>query len=516
MKLLLSIFILGAFLQAKTISIIGTADLQGAMEPSIHKVDLNGDGKREKVQMGGIARLAELYKELKSKNPNSVIVSSGDDLMNSYFHIFKGKAIFSLMSDAGYEILALGNHEFDKGTKVLANALKSAKFTTLCSDLNVNKSPLNGACKRYLIKDFNGTKVGFFSLITESLLDATSAKDISFRGNNVQIAKEMIKLLKEKGANVIVLISHIGYKEDVKLAKQVKGIDMIFGGHSHHYVKKMGHIGKTAIVNGGELGSKVIVVNIPIENNRAVNKKITMQTIPVTEKYAQNRNILKKIAQYNKKLPKTIVLGKTKKDWVMYSKVLRKQESPVADMINDLLREKYKVDIVLNNGGAFRGNKLYSKGYITNKMLKEIDEFGNYAYMFTLKGKYIKPILEHSAAQYGKGGFLQVSGLRYKIDLRKKMQKVQNGKVVQKGERVSNIKVLQNGKWEDVDPNKDYKVLTNSFVAQKGGDGYFWFPKYAKDAQNSYATFYSIMAEEVNKKGELTPKDTDGRIEIVH
>ncbi|BAF72978.1 bifunctional metallophosphatase/5'-nucleotidase [Sulfurovum sp. NBC37-1] len=506
-----------ALLYGKTISIVGTADLQGMLEPSIQKVDIDGDGKREKVEMGGISHLATLYKQLKKDNPNTVIVSAGDDLMNRYFHVYKGKAILGMMSAAGYEILALGNHEFDKGTDVLAEALEGTSFSTLCSDLDVSESKLQGKCEDYLIKDIDGVKVGFFSLITESLLDASSAKGIRFKGSNVEMAKEMVKVLRNKGVDVIVLVSHIGYKEDRALAKQVKGIDVIFGGHSHAYIKKIGHIGKIAIVNGGEQGSQVVKVDIPLdENNKVLSHDIRMTKIPVTSKYIADAGVEKKLLQFKSKLPKTLVLGQTKKEWVMDSKVTRRGESVVADMVNDLMRKKYKVDMVLNNAGAFRGKKIYPKGNISNTMLKEIDEFGNYAYLLTMKGKYILEILEHSAAQYKLGGFMQVSGLKYTVKLPNKIQKIENEKIIQKGERVAEAKVLQNGKWVDIEPEKEYTVLTNSFIALKGGDGYYWFTKYGTDAQNTYATFYSIMAEEVSEHKELTPGNNDGRIMVIH
>ena len=516
-KLYVLVLLLTVVSYTKTISIVGTADLQGMLEPSIQRVDVDGDGKRDKVEIGGISHLATLYKELKKENPNTVVVSAGDDLMNRYFHVYKGKAILSLMSEAGYEILALGNHEFDKGTNVLSSALKGTEFTTLCSDLDVSQSSLKGVCQTYLMKDLDGVKIGFFSLIIESLLNTSSAKGISFKGTNVAIAKEMIKFLKDKGADVIVLVSHIGYKEDVALAKQVKGIDLIFGGHSHSYVKKIGHIGKTAIVNGGEQGSQVVKVDIPLnEEGKVLHKKITMTKIPVTSKYSADKRVEKKLEVFKQKLPKSIVLGITKKDWIMNSKLTRKSESVVADMVNDLMREKYDVDIVLNNAGAFRGKKVYQKGNITNTMLKEIDEFGNYAYLLTLKGKYLKPILEHSAAEYGKGGFMQVSGLKYTVVLPNRLQKIKDELIIEKGQRVTEIKVLQNGKWVNVDPEKEYTILSNSFITQKGGDGYFWFHKYGTDAQNTYATFYSIMAEAIDEKKELTPKERDGRVTVIH
>jgi len=516
-KLTIWVLLLTVVVSAKTISIVGTADLQGMLEPSVQKIDLDSDGKCEKVEMGGISHLATLYKELKKENPNTVVVSAGDDLMNRYFHVFRGKAILGMMSEAGYDLYVFGNHEFDKGSDVLAEALKGTKFTTICSDLDVSASSLKSMCTPYVMKEIDGVKVGIFSLITEDLMEETAEKKVKLRGSNVEIAKEMIAALKKQGADVIVLVSHIGYKKDVALAKQVKGIDVIFGGHSHSYMKKIGHIGKTVIVNGGEQGSLVVKVDIPIDdNNKAEHKKITMTKIPVSAKYAADDRVEKKLEGYEKKLPKTIVLGVTKKDWIMDSKRNRKGESTVADMINDLLRRKYKVDIVMNNVGAFRGKKVYPAGNITNTMLKSIDEFGNYAFMMTMKGKYIKPILETSASDYGEGGLMQVSGLKYTIDLKKLMQKKEGEKVIRKGERVTDVKVLQDGKWVAVEPEKEYTLLTNSFIAQKGGDGYFWFHKYGTDFQNTYATFYSIMAEEVDEKKELTPKEKDGRLTIIH
>jgi 5'-nucleotidase len=180
------------------------------------------------------------------------------------------------------------------------------------------------------------------------------------------------------------------------------------------------------------------------------------------------------------------------------------------------MREKFKVDVVFNNAGAFRGSKVYAKGNVTDTMIKEIDEFANYAYMLKLKGKYFKEILERSAASYGEGGLMQVSGLRYRIALPKQLQKIKDRKVIRSGSRVDNIKVLQEGKWVDLDLKKEYSILSNSFVVNHEGDGYFWFKKYGTMLKNTYTTFYSIIAEAIDTQKMLSPKEKDGRLEIVH
>ncbi|NJL59634.1 MAG: hypothetical protein HC887_08300 [Desulfobacteraceae bacterium] len=99
----------------RTITIIGTADLQGMLDPLEMKIDSDGDGKAEKTMIGGISRISSLIHQIRSEQKDGVIaVSTGDDLMNRYFHVFKAEAIFKLMSEAGYDFYAPGNHEFDK------------------------------------------------------------------------------------------------------------------------------------------------------------------------------------------------------------------------------------------------------------------------------------------------------------------------------------------------------------------------------------------------------------------
>ena len=111
---------------------------------------------------------------------------------------------------------------------------------------------------------------------------------------------------------------------------------------------------------------------------------------------------------------------------------------------------------------------------------------------------------------------MQVSGLKYRITLPEQVQQIKDGKVMKPGNRVDNIKVFQEGKWIDLDPEKEYNILSNSFIVKHEGDGYFWFKKYGTELKNTYTTFYSIMAEVIDTQKILSPKAKDGRLEIVH
>ena len=503
-------------IEAKIITILGTADLQGMLEPQRVYLDLDSDGEKEEHLLGGIARIATLIKNIKSQNNRAVMISSGDDLMGRLFHFYKGKAIFNLLSSSGYDLIAPGNHEFDKGSMVLATALDNADLEMLCSDLIISNPFLSKKCKPYVIKELDGVKVGFFSLMTTYFNEISAADDVKVNKEHITLSNNIIKNLKKEGATVIVAITHQGVNDDIALAKKVQGIDLIFGGHSHRLLRNIKFVGNTAIVNGGEHGFYLVKVNLPIDNNGyVVHKKISLNLVPVDESVIADTYIENQLQNFLKALPNAITLGITEKPWDMRSKTLRESEADVADMINDLFRTHFNAQIALNNAGAFRGKRIYPAGNITDVMLDEIDQFKNCAMLFKLKGKYLKEILEHSAANYGKGGFLQVSGIRYKINLAKSPQITKDEKVIQKGNRVEKIEIFENGDLKPVDPEKEYTIISNSFLVERAGDGYFWFQKYGTDFENTYTTFSSLMACYLKKYGKLTPKGIDGRIEII-
>ena len=505
------------------LTMIGTADIQGLMEPTLQTyTEDNGSEKQE--EGGGISRIATLLKNAQAKNPQGTfILSSGDDLMGRYFHTFKGEAIYSLMSQSGYMLYALGNHEFDKGTETLAEALEYAKFETICSDLRIENTPLEGKCLPYKIMQTKGTTIGFFSLMTEELPLITTPENVKLRATNLLSAQTMVHLLKEAKCDVIVAITHIGLDQDKYIAQKVQGIDIIFGGHSHEVTKTVVEVNQTLIVNGGEEGAYVIALEIPLDTHHKLKKEeASYSVIPVIAPLAKKPEVEQSLEAYKAQLPATIVLGKTTVPWDLTTQTLRTGESNVADLINDLLRSKFSVDIVMNNSGAFRGKKVYPAGDITDTMLHEIDEFSNNAYMMTMEGKYLKQVLEHSAASYGEGGLMQVSGIRYTIDLSKQAQVIQQNPdnswvIVTAGERVSEVMIVgKDNVLVPLDENQSYTVLSNAYLVEHTGDGYFWFEQYGKMQKNTYTTFYTVMASYLETHKVMNPQPVDGRLKIIN
>jgi len=504
------------------LTIIGMGDLHGQLDSYASMEDADGDGVEETVSIGGIARIATLIREIEDENPGTVaVVFSGDALSDTYFHAFKGRAVYGLMSDAGWEISIFGNHEFDKGPQQLANALKSADFEFLCTDLAVEGTVLDSLCVPYLIEDYDGLRVGFFSLVTEGLPYLSSPADVELTGHNAYAALHAVRELRERGAQVVVALTHIGLEEDIKVAREIPGIDIIFGGHSHSYVEKPIRVGGTYVVPGGYGGTHLMRIDLTTDHaGRMDVEGVRYAMLPVDSGTAAAADIDERLTVFRDSLPEAIVLGRTEVAWDLSSSAVRGGESTVANLVNDRMRDKFGVDIVMNNAGAFRGKKVYEPGPVTDVMLRSIDEFRNDAIMLTLDGRHLKEILERSAANFGEGGLLHASGLRYTIEMWRTPQEIgqdDSGKwvVTVPGERVADIRIAgPDGTWEPVDPERAYRVLSNSFIVNKGGDGYFWFGRHGRDMENTYSTFYSILEEIVGNEGVLNPEPPDGRLKV--
>ena len=524
------LFILSTLLSCTTITpppvrenkltIIGTGDLQGILD-SVPCSTRNKESDEENIA-GGISRIATLIKQIKQETDNPVVVvSSGDDLMGKYFRQFSGKAIFGVMEMAGYEMLGLGNHDFDGGPGVLAEALDSVHFTALCSDLEVQNTAMEKSCQPYLLRNYQGIKVGFFSLMTENFPVVTITGKVKIQENQAAVARKIIQTLKEKGAQVIIAVTHIGTDMDRRLAAEVAGIDIIFGGHSHNYLNNQERVNNTLIVNGGDKGTALVRLDVTLaENNHVVPTSALYSLIPVTADVKPDAAVEAQLVEYRKQLPATAVIGSTEKEWDLSNASLRSRESAVANLFTDTIRNQFQVDIVLYNGGAFRGNSTYPPGPVTDTMLAEIDEFENNVYLMTMQGKYIRQILEHSASVIGGGGFLQVSGIRFTIDTRAQPQELNRKNnaditISRPGNRVKNIRVLsREGSWHPLNPEHNYRLASNDFLVKLAGDRYFWFKQYGRDIHNTYSTMGSIMTEYFRTHKTVNPVGPDGRIRL--
>lgn len=218
-------------------------------------------------QVGGIYCRAAVIDEVRKQYAQVILVDAGDFSQGStYFCFFKGNTEISMMNSLGYQVVCLGNHEFDNGSRSLANCLKKAKFQVICANYDFKDKKLAKLVKKCVVLEVNGKKIGLFGLLSD--IKVISRPEVYAELtyiNAIEVAKTMVaKLRSEEHCDYVVCLSHLGFDEgtpenpdDQMLAKAMEGIDVIIGGHSHTELKEAVEVNGTYIVQTGTKGGYI-------------------------------------------------------------------------------------------------------------------------------------------------------------------------------------------------------------------------------------------------------------------
>lgn len=195
--------------------------------------------------LGGIAQRASLVNKIRAEQKHVLLLDAGDVFQGTpWFDVYGGEVDLRLMSEMSYDAMAIGNHEFDRGPDGFAQAATKAGFPVLAANYIVRNTPLNPFVQRFLIKEYDGFRIGIFGLgiqfdgvVDRSLTgDVHSADPVS---NAIQVADF---LRNSRRCDYIICLSHLGYHydhdriDDLKLARKVDDIDLIIGGHTHTFL----------------------------------------------------------------------------------------------------------------------------------------------------------------------------------------------------------------------------------------------------------------------------------------
>ncbi len=271
---------------------------------------------------GGFARIASVIENEKKQNTGTTLVlDAGDFLMGTLFqHLEPGTGFqLPLMKRMGYDVVCIGNHEFDYGPEKLAEIITSSSKkgelpAILLSNAVFSKKDIkddsleelfskNSILRKYVIER-DGIKFGFFSLMGKVADEnAAYAPPVEF-SKQIAAAKKMVKELKKEGCDVIICLSHSGIDkdkdggwkgEDVELAQKVKGIDVIISGHTHTQLDKPLMINGVPIVQSGDYGRNVGRLELSFEKGSI---KITDgRLIPVDDRISGNTDINSRIEE---------------------------------------------------------------------------------------------------------------------------------------------------------------------------------------------------------------------------
>ncbi|WP_158278588.1 bifunctional metallophosphatase/5'-nucleotidase [Rhodohalobacter mucosus] len=195
--------------------------------------------------LGGIARRSSLVKKIRSEVDHVLLVDAGDVFQGtSWFDLYGGSVDFELMTEMKYDAMAVGNHEFDRGPDGFAEAARKAGFPILAANYKVRNTPMNPYVQRFTTKEYKGFRVGIFGLGIP--LEGVVAPEL--RGDVISRRPEawangMVRSLREvHNCDFVICLSHLGYHykgsrmDDLKLARNVTGIDLIIGAHTHTFL----------------------------------------------------------------------------------------------------------------------------------------------------------------------------------------------------------------------------------------------------------------------------------------
>ncbi|HOF21863.1 MAG TPA: 5'-nucleotidase C-terminal domain-containing protein [Bacteroidales bacterium] len=266
--------------------------------------------------VGGFARIASIIRSEKEKNEGiTLVLDAGDFLMGTLFQGVEIKTGFQLrlMKTMGYDVLCIGNHEFDYGPARLADIISSSagagEIPALLlgnavfdpadpEDDGLEKLFSDNVLRRTMIINRGGIRFGFFSLLGKVAVgNAAYAPPVKF-SKQIASARQMVKELKDEGCDVIICLSHSGVSrdkkgrwagEDVELARKVKGIDVIVSGHTHTALEQPVMVGGVPVVQTGEYGMNMGKLTLEYKGGKL--KVSDYSLIPVNDNIAGDRHI---------------------------------------------------------------------------------------------------------------------------------------------------------------------------------------------------------------------------------
>jgi 2',3'-cyclic-nucleotide 2'-phosphodiesterase (5'-nucleotidase family) len=413
----------------------------------------------------GYEKLSTIVKEMRAKNPNTLVMDAGDAFHGQTISTLnKGESIVQIMNTVGYDLMTVGNHDFNYGQDRLLELAKMADFDIISS--NIFKANYSTFLPSYVIKEFDGVKVGIFGLATPDTTFTTHPNNVI--GLNffdpVIVARLMVATLKDK-TDIIVCLAHLGldssgdYSSE-KVAMYVNGIDVIVDGHSHTSLPEGRLVNNTLIVQAGDYIKNVGVVELKLTNGVLTKtaKHITKAEAEAMESDQVIVDLVAKVKADNMVITSEVI-GTTTVRLDGDRGLVRTGETNLGNLITDAMLYETGAQIAFTNGGGIRAS--IEVGEITVGDVITVLPFGNYVVTKELTGAQIWAALELGMDTYPaeKGSFPHIAGMKVVFDPAKAA-----------GERVVSVTVG----GESIVLDKLYTVATNDFIAA-GGDGYTMF-----------------------------------------
>ena len=466
-------------------------------------VEDEGEGKC----FGGFGRLAtkiwERRKQMSDAGENVITLDAGDQFQGSLFYTtYKGKVEGEFMNKIGFDLMAVGNHEFDNGPDVLADFVDLVEFPVICGNITVaDGEKLAGKIQEWAVLEVGGEKIGVLSVLTpDTAIIAAPGPNVSFR-DDIEYLKEAVTRIRAEGVNKVLLLSHVGFTRDQEIAAQVEGISAIVGGHSHtllsntqegapayatlvqnpagkavpivqagSYSKHLGDLSLTFDEDGyvAEASGDTVILDASIEPDAEIEARIAELAGPIETMKATEVGVVSAPIDGSRES-------------------CRAGECEMGVAVTDAILARTAemgVTIAIQNGGGLRAS--IGEGMATVGDVLSVLPFQNTLATMKLKGVDIVGSLEAgvSDVENAAGKFPQVAGLKFTVDLN----------VAPNEGRVKDVMVRDGDRWVAIEHDRIYHVGTNDFM-RKGGDGYALFASNAIDPYDYGPGMEEVLAE---------------------
>lgn len=413
---------------------------------------------------GGIAPLMTLLKQERARNPAAITTLGGDFLSPSVLSgLTRGAHMVALLNAAGVDVAAFGNHEFDFGPDVAQTRRGESNFPWLAANVQDAVTGAPFAVNTWT-KAVGELTVGFFGLLTPDTAVLSSPGETVRFLPVVPAAAAAVKRLREQGANVVIALTHQTIAEDRAMVREVKGIDLVLGGHDHDPM--MVFENNVPILKTGSDFNYLAAIDLAVTTTTGQRGPVTT-VAPVGWRTASTAGVppapemAALVKGYTDRLDREMgaVIGRTETELDSRRPAVRGGEAAIGNFVADALRAHHKADIGLFNGGGIRAETLRPAGSALTRadILAEFP-FSNSAVLVEIKGSDLMTALENGVSQVEdlSGRFPQVSGMAFTFDPKRPA-----------GRRV--VAASVGGK--PLDPAAIYRLATADFLL-KGGDGY--------------------------------------------
>ena len=440
----------------------------------------------------GYTGLATVKNALEAQGKHVVLVDNGDAVQGDTIGtLSNGEYIIDIMNEVGYDVATPGNHEFDYGMDQFFALTEKANFPYVSANFVDNDG--NTVLDPYVIKDVAGVKIAFVGISTPKTITTSTPKYFqddngnyiySFQqdetGEKLYAAvQSAVDAARAEGAQFVIALAHLGIEEDCspwtssEVIVNTTGIDAVLDGHSHSMIQGE----KVKNKDGAEVLLSSTETKLAYIGCLTIKDDGSMSTTLISDNGM--KEFIGGIQEEFEELVNTVVASTDVdliiKDPASGERIVRVSETNLGDLCADAYRAMSGADVAIVNGGGVRAD--IPAGDITYGQIIAVHPFGNEMCVVECTGQEILDALELGCSKLPaeSGGFLQVSGMTYTVDLNVEstVKLDENGMFVEvEGER--RVKDVTIG-GEPLDPEKTYTLASHNYKLKDCGDGYSMF-----------------------------------------